>query len=119
MRRFNHKKIAKQPLIKKKLALFCATIDVAYNEFKTVTYHEILAHGHRGYISYSEDDLAKAFDKRFEFIKNKHEEYLKAKAEAQTNRGYYITVQKDTIETYYADAVELANEIFEEQVLFK
>ena len=67
-RRFNTKKIANTPSLKKKMAKFCAYVEVKYNK---PNYEEIIYKGHRGFISFSEDDLAKEFDKRMQIIRDK------------------------------------------------
>lgn len=113
-RRFNAKKIANTPSLKRNMAKFCAEIDVKFNK---PDYVDLLYKGNRGYISMAEDDLCKEFDKRFEILKVQYEPLRKVNEEAQNRRGYR---QSDSyIELYFLfeQATEIANEIFEETFL--
>ncbi len=116
-RRFNTKQIAKQPLLKKRMAKFCSYVEIKYSPVKP-NYEEILTNGHRGYISYSEDDLAKEFDKKLNILRDK---YNVMKAQDDKNkieqRWYRQSEEFVDITLWYEEAVEIANEIFEEQFL--
>lgn len=115
-RRFNAKKIANTPSLKKAMARFCAHVDIEFTEQKP-NYAELLYKGHRGYISYSEDDLAKEFDKRLEIVRSKYS-VMKANEDKRANdRWYRKSDQFAEVELWYEEAVDIANQIFEEQFL--
>lgn len=117
-RRYNSKRIAKQPLLKKNMAKFCAHVDVKYNMGKKPDMEEILAHGHRGYISMSEDDLAKAFDAKFEILKAKYF-VLKARDDKQKTEDRWYRQENEFVDAslWYEEGVTIADQVFEEQFL--
>lgn len=115
-RRYNAKKIANTPQLKKRMAKFCATVDVSFQDTK-VDIAEILYKGHRGFISLSEDDLAKEFDKRLEFMRDKYGAAVKEDQDNQKGRWYRKSDHFANIELWYEEGANIANEIFEEQFL--
>lgn len=116
-RRYNSKKIANTPSLKKRTAQFCAEIDAKFGS-KDINLIDILYKGHRGYISYHEDDLAKEFDKRIELLRDKysaakvHEDKRK-----EGSRWYRQSDEFAQLELWYEEGVNIANEIFEEKFL--
>lgn len=117
-RRYNSKQIAKQPLLKKNMAKFCAHVDVKYNTEKRPDMEEILANGHRGYISLSEDNLAKTFDIKFEILRSKYFA-MKAKDDKQKieDRWYRMDKEFEDATLWYEEGVDIANQVFEEKFL--
>lgn len=81
----------------------------------------MLAYGHRGYISYSEDELCKLFDKIYESMLEKIE--LKKKYIEEMPKNSRLWEIKDAHEKLQGSidemstANEIANEIFEERFL--
>lgn len=83
----------------------------------------LLAYGHRGYISYSEDELCKIFDKLY----NDHVERLNLKkshlAEKIVEKGVAsweaASLQREiaSVNEHLAKFKEIADQIFEEKVL--
>jgi hypothetical protein len=113
-RRFNAKKIANTPSLKKRMAKFCAEMDVKYTK---PDYLDILYKGHRGFISYSEDDLAKEFDKKLSILREKYS-IMKANDDTSKNGRFYRKSDDFVeLELWYEEGVSIANEIFEEQFL--
>lgn len=114
-RRFNAKKIANTPSLKKRMAKFCAHVEVKYSK---PNYEEMIYKGHRGFISYSEDDLAKEFDKRMQIIRDKYS-VLKVKDDKDKVESRWYRQSDELVELtlWYEEGVEIANEIFEEQFL--
>ena len=111
-RRFNAKKIANTPSLKKRMAKFCAFVEVKWSK---PDYEEMMYKGHRGFISFSEDDLAKEFDKRLQIIRDKYGA-LKVNDDEDKNRRFYRKSDELVeLELWYEEAVTIANEIFEEQ----
>lgn len=114
-RRFNSKKIANTPSLKKRMAKFCAQMEVKYAK---PNYEEMLYKGHRGFISYSEDDLAKEFDKKLQLLRDKYSAMKvvddKQKVEA---RWYRQSDEFVELSLWYEEGTFIANEIFEEQFL--
>lgn len=82
----------------------------------------LLAYGHRGYISYSEEDLCKMFDKLYVEMLDKlsskkkqlEEELIKSGLSWQTS-SYEREIK--IIDGQLAKFQEIANQIFEEKVL--
>lgn len=96
------------------MAKFCAYVDIKYNPNKP-DWENVLTNGHRGYISFSEDDLAKEFDKKLEMVRNKYN-VAKADADKRANDRWYRQSDEFTeLILWYEEAVEIANEVFEEQ----
>lgn len=117
-RRFNEKRIASSPALKKRMAKFCAHIDVRYgDERPTVSLEDILFKGYRGFISLSEEELGKEFDKRFQLLVDKFT-FVQAQEEQKKNDKWYR--KSDTvvdIELWHEEGQSIANEIFEGQFL--
>ena len=113
-RRFNAKKIANTPSLKKRMARFCAQMHLKYDK---PNYEEMLYKGHRGFISYSEDDLGKEFDKQLSIIREKYSAHKADDDKRKNDRWYRQSDQMVGLELYYEEAVSIANEIFEEQFL--
>lgn len=117
-RRYNAKKIAKTPSLKRNLALFIAErtkID------KSVV--DLIAYGHRGLISHDEKDLCKMFDKLYaEKLAEieEHREALKAKIHEYGDKGWRVETTREKIKELEKSLLpyeEIAGEIFEENVL--
>lgn len=114
-RRFNSKKIANTPSLKKRMAKFCATMEIKYSK---PNYEEMLYKGHRGFISYSEDDLAKEFDKKLQILRDKYS-VSKAKDDKEKTESRWYRQSDEFVELtlWYEEGTLIANEIFEEQFL--
>lgn len=117
--RYNAKKIAKTPALKKKLAIIVAQYD---EEVRKVTMLDVLVYGHRGLISYSEDELCKKFDKIFNHhleIRNDLHAKLKEIEPVSRRRWDQETIQGSIKqnEEHIAKLQEVANEIFEDRFL--
>lgn len=118
-RRFNAKKIAQTPSLKRNLAMIVAE---HHERDPQLSLTNLLAYGHRGYISYSEDELCKLFDKIFtkqledyaERKKRLEEELAKATRSWQTENSIK-ELQK--LEEHISKFKVIANEIFEEKFL--
>lgn len=115
-RRYNAKKIANTPALKKRMAKFCAHVEMTHCR---PNYEEMLFKGHRGFVSYSEDDLAKEFDKRLQIVRDKYSE-LKAVQDGLKEGEYRSMSFTNTyaeITLWYEEGVNIANEIFEDRFL--
>ena len=114
-RRYNSKKIANTPSLKKRMARFCSQMTVKYDK---PNYEEILFKGHRGFISYSEDDLAKQFDKQLMILRDKYSVLKVADDKQQKEARWYRQTDEFTeLTLWYEEGVSIANEVFEEQFL--
>lgn len=113
--RYNSKKIANTPSLKKRIARFCAQMDVKYTK---PDYEEMLYKGHKGFISYSEDDLAKEFDKKLQLLRDKYG-VMKAQDDKQKVEARWYRQSDEFVEValWYEEGTLIANEIFEEQFL--
>lgn len=116
-RRYDAKKIAKSPLLKKRMAKFCAEVAITWELQKVNDYKEILFAGHRGYISYSEDDLCKEFDKKLEILRDRYSKLKASEDKKRNDRWFRPDPTFDEITMWYEEGVEIANEVFEEQFL--
>ena len=117
-RRYNAKKIAQTPSLKRKIAEFIAN-KADKTEYDIV---KMLTYGHRGYISYSEDGLCKLFDKLFSDVTQKYNERVQEiyTEMGQSKRAWqHDSLKKDLERLNKAmdEYKELANEIFEEKIL--
>lgn len=105
------------------MARFCAHVDIKYPEkikdYKAPNFEEVLTNGHRGYVSYCEDDLAKAFDKRVEIIRDDYSRLKKIDDEHKADNVKWHRPQEKFVEVtlWYEEAVYIANEIFEKDFL--
>lgn len=120
-KRYNAKRIAKSPALKRKIAEILAQ---HHNEIskETVTIQHMLAYGHRGYISYNETDLCKMFDKLFTTKLADADERKKEIAERKINPHHPWEVRNQEqelakIETSLGKFREIADELFEAQFL--
>ena len=116
-RRYNAKKIAQTPSLKKKLAMILAEHEPRDPQ---ISLTNMLAYGHRGLISYSEDDLCKRFDKLFSAqMEALSERKTKLEKEATTSRWGIDGIKREIkgLEDLVARFQEIADEIFEEKVL--
>ncbi len=122
-RRWNAKKIAQTPSLKKKMARFCAHVDITYpdkiKDYKALNFEEVLTYGHRGYVSFSEDDLAKAFDNRVEIVRDHYSALKEIDDLDKVEDGRSHRPQTKFIEVtlWYEEAVEIADAIFEKDFL--
>lgn len=103
------------------MAKFCAHVDVHYGAIKINIKNDylekILYEGNRGFISFSEDELAKEFDKRLETIRTLNSK-LKDKNEKRKNDLWYRKTDEDLeIELWYEEGIAIANQVFEDQFL--
>lgn len=115
-RRFNAKKIANTPSLKKRMAKFIAQYDTEKQNYSLV---EMLAFGHRGYISFSEKELCREFDKIYQLMLSKVES-CKEDLNRPPDRAWQQAEKQRRLDeaiAEMADANEIANEIFEEQFL--
>lgn len=99
------------------MAQFCAEIDVKYGSNKDDILKQILYKGHRGFISFSEDDLAKEFDKRLTLLRDKYSVSKAADDKAKTERWYRQGDEFIELTLWYEEGVSIANEIFEDMFL--
>lgn len=99
------------------MAKFCAHVDVKYGENKNDMLEKVLYEGHRGFISFSEDDLAREFDKRLEIIRTRYSTQRANDEKRKNDRWYRKDDQFAELEMWCEEAVSIANEIFEEQFL--
>lgn len=117
-RRYNAKKIANTPSLKRGMAEFCAQVDVEFGANKDDLLLQALYKGHRGYISYSEDDLAKEFDKRINLLRDA---YSKAKAEDDETKERWKHARSSEkftkLELWYEEGVKIADQVFEDKFL--
>jgi hypothetical protein len=116
-RRYNAKRLAKSSSLKKKIAKFVASYDISGRKYSLV---EMLAYGHRGYVSYSEDELCKLFDKIYQHKLNQIEEMKKLIASGDFDTDWALKDKQRQLDAAIKDmseANEIANEIFEEKVL--
>lgn len=118
-RRYNSKKIARSPALKRKMAELLASEDLQGNR---VTLAHVLAYGHRGYISYNETELCKLFDKVFESKLKAAAEKKKSIEEQKINtrRQWEVDRQQKELEAVEAGLVkfrEIADELFEAKFL--
>ena len=120
-RRYNAKKIAQTPSLKKKIARFCAHVDVTYTPHNKWTdkIEEILTNGHRGYVSLSEGDLAKEFDKHLEILRNDYSVKKQEDDQSRAEDGKWYCQSEKFVELtlWYEEAVEIANAVFEKEFL--
>ncbi len=118
-RRYNSKRIARSPALKRKIAELLAEYD---QNQKKVTLTHVLAYGHRGYISYNEDDLCKLFDKLMTEQLAVAAEKKKSIAEQKINtrRTWEVERQEKDLAAVEAGLVkfrEIADELFEAKFL--
>ena len=118
--RYNNKKIANTPSLKKAMARFCAQMMVKYNK---PNYEELLYKGHRGFISFSEEDLAKEFDKQLMILRDKHTEIVEIDNEfykktfSQINVRQPYSYERTELERFYQEGIKIANDVFEDKFL--
>lgn len=115
-RRYNAKKIAQTPSLKKKMAAIIAKYDTkAYN------LQEMLVYGHRGYISYHEDDVCKLFDQTYSAQIEKQEALIEQlETELKSARRWGLSMIEEKIKackSVIQEFDDIANEIFEEKML--
>lgn len=119
-RRYNAKKIAQTPSLKRNLAMVIAEFSPRDPQINMTN---LLAYGHRGYISYSEDELCKIFDKlyndhveRLNFEKSHLAEKISEKGK---NSWEVSSLQREiaSLDAHLAKFKEMADQIFEEKVL--
>jgi hypothetical protein len=119
-RRYNAKAIARSPALKKQLAEFLASHSIEATKTPMV---EILAYGHRGYISYSEDELCKKFDLVYTDmlarIRSIHDRIVEFQAKHRTHQWEMQRLESELkeAEKQLATATEISHEIFEERFL--
>ena len=117
-RRYNAKKIAQTPSLKRKMAEIAAEFGERSPELSLTN---ILTYGHRGYISYSEDDLCKIFDKIFtQALVDAADKRATLEENIKTAHNWQREVHKkelEVIEDHIARLQAIANEIFEEKFL--
>lgn len=117
-RRYNAKKIAQTPSLKRKMAEIAVQFGERSPELSLVT---ILTYGHRGHISYSEDELCKIFDKIFtKALADAAEKRVKLEELIKTAHNWQRESHKkelDVIEEHISKLQAIANEIFEEKFL--
>lgn len=105
------------------MARFCAYVDIKYankiEDFKPLDFEQVLINGHRGYISYSEDDLAKAFDKRVEIVRDSYSKLKKEDDQRKLSSPKWHRPREEFVEAtmWYEEAVTIADAIFEEKFL--
>lgn len=110
--RFNEKKIAQTPFLKKRMARFVASIDMHFNECPSI--EDMLIYGVRGYAQYSESDLCNLFDKSYKRILQAYEEH---KQQYPDPGNYYSKHNGARFIELIHEAQEIGNEVFENQVL--
>lgn len=99
------------------MAKFCAFVDINIVGKRSTDFEEILANGHRGYISLSEDDIAKEFDKMVGLLGNKFAK-VRAEEDQRKNNKWYRQSDEFVLLTLWNDeAISIADEIFEDQFL--
>ena len=116
-RRYNAKKIAQTPSLKKKLAMILAEHEPRDPQ---ISLTNMLAYGHRGLISYSEEDLCKRFDKLYSVqIESLNERRIKLDKEKNQSQWGRQGIEREIkgLEELVARFQEVADEIFEEKVL--
>ena len=77
-RRYNASKLAKQSALKKDVSYFIAGCDQVFGMAPTLV--ELLAKGHRGYMSYNEKELVKLFEKYLSALELREEIEIKERA---------------------------------------
>lgn len=95
------------------MAKFCAEMDIKYHQ---LDYKEMLYKGHRGYVSYSEDDLAKEFDKKLQILRDKYSVLKAHDDERMRDKWYRQSDEYVEVTLWYEEGVEIANEVFEEMM---
>jgi hypothetical protein len=116
-RRYNAKKIKQAPLLKKTIAILLA--EYAPRD-PQISLTNMLAFGHRGYISFSEDELCKMFDKVYSQVT---EETNARIAKLQADRPSYNwqveanEENKKELQRLLKQFQNVADEIFEQKVL--
>lgn len=114
-RRFNDKKIANTPSLKKRIARYCAEYDVKWTKIDAI---ELLYKGNRGYISMSEDSLGKEFDKKFTDVQAKFDELHKVEQEdSKKSKWYRPSNTYVDLTAFREEGISIGNEIFEEVLL--
>jgi hypothetical protein len=63
-RRYDHKKLARSSSLKKRIAMYLAEEKIK-NDRPSLNLTEMLAYGHRPYVSYSDKELIKLFDENY------------------------------------------------------
>lgn len=120
-RRYNAKRIAKSPALKRKIAELLAEHHESISAEKLSLNH-LLAYGHRGYISFNETELCKIFDKLFTTKLTEADDRKKKIAEQKINPRHSWEVREQeralaSIEQSLAKFREIADELFEAQFL--
>lgn len=118
-RRFSATKIARTPSLKRKIAEVLADYDA---NAKKLTVSQMLAYGHRGYISYDETTLGKLFDKLYSeqlaIADDKRKELESQKI--NTRHAWEVSRREREVASIEAGLVrfnEIANELFEAKFL--
>ena len=99
------------------MAKFCAEMCVKYDISDKSVYVDMLYKGHRGFISLSEDDLAKEFDKKLHSLRDKYSVLKDRDDKAKNDRWYRQSDEFVELSLWYEEGVSIADEIFEERFL--
>lgn len=114
-RRYSANKIARTPSLKRKLAELLAE---EMPRDPQISLHNMLAYGHRGYISFDEGVLCKMFDKLFtDKLKQADDEReMINKQKINLNQHWEVRKRQEAIERIEKDILkfkEIADELFE------
>jgi hypothetical protein len=121
-RRYNSKKIARTPSLKRDLAKFIAAFSTE-EKLKVPTLVDMIAFGHRGLISYDESELCKKFDQLYENkikqIEDKKERLRDLHKEPSTKLWMVERMQEEIkiLDQELKPYEEMASAIFEDKVL--
>lgn len=118
-KRYSAKKIARTPSLKRKIAELLADYHPGK---KDLSLSQMLAYGHRGYISFDEAELCKLFDKLYTSELEKVAEQRKSIEEKKINPRHNWEVDRkerelQSLEDSLKRFKEIVDELFEAQFL--
>lgn len=121
-KRYNSKRIARSPALKRKIAEVLAQNEISIMAVSAATLTTMFAYGHRGFISYNDDELCKLFDKLFtEKLADAAERRKNIEAlEMNVRHSWQVSKQEKAlkeIETSLTIYREIADELFEAKFL--
>jgi|SRR5581483_2048424 len=117
-RRLRYDKLAKQSAIKKEVAYFVAKYTAHTHDPDAPSYIDVLAKGHRGFLSYDEKGLVKLFEKAYDALEAKRNAYLEEKQKAEASgTGRYWDREPTEDKTLFSEAEKLMRDLMENIVL--
>lgn len=111
-RRLNFSKVAKQPKLKKELSMFLAEYEVATKDIK-YNVVDLLAYGHRGYVSHDERYLTKKFEQAVSDLETRKQTY----EENKKNKPTWMGEQRWNLQPLLDKSTPLMQDLMDEVLL--